>query len=228
VIPGGLFGWRHRVRAQQRGQGLVEFVLFVPLFLLLLFTMLDFGFALYANLTLEYASREGARVGAALAAGNSTTLPCAYDSLKPAPVDDHVIAAVQRVLLSAGITVPINNNGDSTKTGVNWIRIYKATNDVNGGGYNLAGNYNEWTYAATGGHSVDGTPLKFVGPATPSWDACSRLNGTAPDMIGVAINYTYAWTTPLVNIIKVVTRGTFYTNLTFLDKTVMNLNPTYP
>ena len=210
----------------ERGQGLVEFVLFVPLFLLLLFTMLDFGFALYTNLTLEYASREGARVGAALAKGGRTSraiLPI----VEPHAVDDHVIAAVQRVLKSAGITVPMNNDGDHAKTGVNWIRIYNATAQTDGSGYTDTNKYNEWTYSAGGGPLVDGTTLDFVGPWTPRGAPVPERTGT-PDKIGVAINYTYAWQTPLVNIVKVATRGTFYTNLTFLDKTVMNLNPTYP
>jgi Flp pilus assembly protein TadG len=212
-----------RSRACERAQGLVEFALFVPLLFVFLFTMLDFGFALYSNLTLEYASREGARVGAALAAGNSTTLPCAS-------VDDHVIAAVQRVLQSAGLTLTLDNGGDANKTGVNWIRIYKATNDVNGGGYTTTGNYNQWTYAATGGHTVDGATLKFIGPVTSSWSACSRTNGTTPDKIGIAINYTYAFRTPLASVLSLATGGgpSFLTRVAFLDKTVMNLNPTYP
>ena len=214
-------------RAFQRGQGLVEFALFVPLFLVLLLAMLDFGFALYTNLTLDYASREGARVGAALAAGNSTTLPCAQ-------VDNHVIAAVQRVLQSAGISVPLNNNGNPTKSGVNWIRIYKATGNVDGSGYSNSdgsnpANSNQWTYAATGGPTVDGSTLTFVGPGTPSWSACSRVNGATPDQIGVAINYTYAWTTPLASAFRLIGSGaSFFSNLTFINKTVMNLNPTYP
>jgi Flp pilus assembly protein TadG len=218
-------GGSHRVGVRQRGQGLVEFALFVPLFLVLLLAMLDFGFALYTNLTLEYASREGARVGAALAAGNSTTLPCAN-------VDDHVIAAVQRVLQSAGITVRVGPS-DPLKSGVNWIRIYKATPTtapyLDGGGYDVANNYNQWTYAATGGPTVDGSTLTFVGPGTPAWSACSRVNGATPDKIGVAINYTYVWTTPLASAFRLIGSGaSFFSNLTFLDKTVMNLNPTYP
>jgi Flp pilus assembly protein TadG len=209
--------------ARRRGQGLVEFALVVPIFLVLLFTMLDFGFALYTNLTLEYASREGARVGAALAAGNGSALPCAQ-------VDNHVIAAVQRVLQSAGISVAIANPGaDQTKSGVLWIRIYKASNNVDGSGYATANNYNEWTYSDGGGPTVDGTALDFVGPATPAWSACTRVNGANPDMIGVAISYRYAWTTPIASAFRLISSGnSFLSSLTFLDKTVMNLNPTYP
>lgn len=213
----GRFG--SRPGARERGQGLVEFALFVPLFLVLLFAMLDFGFALYTNLTIEYASREGARVGAALASGN-TSLPCA-------DVDKHVMAAVQRVLKSAGITVRLSNV-DPTKSGVVWVRIYKATSAADGSGYATAGNYNEWTYSAGAGPVVDGTALDFVA-GTQSWSACTRVNGITPDKIGVAINYRYTWTTPLIGALKVITpSSTFFSNITFVDKTVMNLNPTFP
>jgi len=212
---------RRRAGKRTRGQGLVEFALFVPLFLLLLFTMLDFGFAMYTKLTVDYATREGARVGAALAAGGGA-IPCAQ-------VDNHVIAAVQRVLESAGISVPLNNSGNNTKSGVNWIRIYKATNNADGSGYLTANNYNEWTYSAGNGPTVDGSPLNFVA-GTQSWSACApRLNGVNPDKIGVAVDYSYAWTTPLLGALKlVVPSGSFFNNLRFVDKTVMNLNPTFP
>lgn len=211
---------RRSPRGEERGQGLVEFALVVPLFLLLLFSMLDFGFAFYTKLTIEYATREGARVGAALANGN-TTAPCA-------DVDSHVIAAVQRVLQSAGITVRLDPS-DATQSGVNWIRIYKATGKVDGSGWDTGGTYNQWTYTSSGGPTVDGTALSFKGPATPAWNACSRSNlPSAPDKLGVAINYRYAWQTPIVNVIGIVSGGTFLANVTYTDTTVMDLNPTYP
>ena len=45
------------------GQALVEFALLLPLFLLLLFGMIDFGRAYSASVTLTNAAREGARFG---------------------------------------------------------------------------------------------------------------------------------------------------------------------
>jgi TadE-like protein len=210
-------GKRRRLRAPERGQGLVEFALVVPLFLLMLFVMLDFGFLLYSRLTVEYASREGARVGAALAQGGSA-LPCTE-------VDGHVIAAVQRVLQSSGISLRLPND-DPAKSAVIWVRIYDATTHPDGSGY-LAGTFNQWTYLKDGGPTVDGTKLSFVAGAQ-AWDACSRKNGVTPDKIGVAINYRYAWTTPLLGAFKVATQGTFFSDITFVDKTVMNLNPTFP
>ncbi len=213
---------RRRCLARERGQGLVEFTLIVPLFLLMLVAMIDFGFAFYTNLTVEYASREGARIGAALAAGNST-LPCGPASGKPGPyVDDYVMAAVQRVLESAGIAVDLNASGGG---GVNWIRIYKVTTAA-GGDYNT--NYNQWTYSAGGGPTVDGRVLDFV-QGSVGWSACTpRLNGATPDSIGVAISYTYAWITPIAGIAALLPGGSSISTLQWTDKTVMALNPTFP
>jgi Flp pilus assembly protein TadG len=45
------------------GQALIEFALILPLFLLLLFGMIDFGRAYSASVTLTNAAREGARYG---------------------------------------------------------------------------------------------------------------------------------------------------------------------
>jgi Flp pilus assembly protein TadG len=46
-----------------RGQSLVEFALVVPLFLLLVAGMIDFGLGLNASITVTNAAREGARLG---------------------------------------------------------------------------------------------------------------------------------------------------------------------
>jgi Flp pilus assembly protein TadG len=48
-------------RRGDRGQSLVEFALVIPLFLLILFGILEFGFLLYSRITLINATREGAR-----------------------------------------------------------------------------------------------------------------------------------------------------------------------
>ena len=46
-----------------RGQAMVEFALVLPLFLALIFGVLDFGRAIYALNTITNAAREGARYG---------------------------------------------------------------------------------------------------------------------------------------------------------------------
>ncbi len=50
-----------RRRRRTRGQALVEFALVLPIFILLLAGMLDFGSALYSRMTVINAAREGAR-----------------------------------------------------------------------------------------------------------------------------------------------------------------------
>ncbi len=54
---------RRRTGARHRGQALVEFAIVVPLFLLLLAGMIDFGLGLNASITVTNAAREGARLG---------------------------------------------------------------------------------------------------------------------------------------------------------------------
>ena len=46
---------------RQRGASAVEFALVAPLFFLLLFSIVDFGAMMWANLTMQHAVREGAR-----------------------------------------------------------------------------------------------------------------------------------------------------------------------
>jgi Flp pilus assembly protein TadG len=52
---------RHR---RERGQSLVEFALVLPVFLILVFGIIDFSMALRSYVTLTNATREGARYGA--------------------------------------------------------------------------------------------------------------------------------------------------------------------
>src|SRR5215472_18044642 len=53
-----------RVRGGDRGAAAVEFALLLPLLLLLVFGIIDFGRAINAQITLTQAAREGARLAA--------------------------------------------------------------------------------------------------------------------------------------------------------------------
>jgi len=64
---------RPRGLAHSRGQAMVEFGLVLPVFVLLLVGMMDFGFALYSRMTIINAAREGAR--AAVTAPDPTVIP---------------------------------------------------------------------------------------------------------------------------------------------------------
>ena len=58
---------RARRKNGEKGQALVEFALLVPIFLLLLFAIIDFGMGFYSWITVTNGAREGARLGAVLA-----------------------------------------------------------------------------------------------------------------------------------------------------------------
>jgi hypothetical protein len=209
---------RRARRAGARGQSLVEFSLIVPLFLLILFGMMEFGFIFSHDLTIEYATREGARAGAALANGGGTLGCGAGQSPNSTTVDPLIIAAVERVLQSPGSQVVAAH--------VSQIVIYKANPTT---GADDQGPRNVWTYSPGNGPIPQGStsPLNFVS-ASVGWQACSRNNGPSgtnpPDSLGVSVTYTYDFVTPLASILGFFGGGT--PSLTVTDRTVMQLNPT--
>ena len=207
---------------RQHGQGLVEFALVLPVFLLLLLTMLDFGYAFYTNLTIEYATREGARVGAALADGGE--IPVCTATGPAADVDKFVIAAVERVISSAGIKIDVDPSGNGGVTGIEIYKADPATGAKSGPPYRS----NVWTYSLGAGPTIPGTTTKldFV-ETTHAWDVCSRVNSIAnSDALAVSLTYKYAYITPIANVMRLVTPGGAPPTIQFNDRTVMRLNPT--
>jgi hypothetical protein len=203
---------RRRSREGERGQGLVEFSLLVPVFALLLLGMLEFGFVFDHLLTVQYASREGARVGSALVNGGGTLGCGTGQSPNAADVDPLIIAAVTRVLDSPGSRVTVAH--------IPTIRIFKA--DASGG---ETGPVNVWRYNVGGGPLVDGRHLDYSLQST-GWNACSRTNGgSPPDSIGVSLVYTYHLQTALGNVLGFFGPGGLST-ITVSDRTVMAMNPT--
>lgn len=195
-------------RDRSRGQALVEFSVLVPAFMLILFGMLEFGFVFTHNLTLEYATREAARTGAALADGGGNAAVCAT-------IDPQIIAAAERVLTSPGS--PIDQGQ------VNSIKIWK--NDPLNPGVALGGTVNTWTYSAGNGPIVDGRPLDYVLSGSPAWLPCTRNNGASPDSIGVSLSYDYAMVTPLSSVARFFGGGASSGIIPMGDRTVMALNP---
>jgi Flp pilus assembly protein TadG len=190
-----------RRRRRSRGQSLVEFAIGVPLFLLLLLGMVEFGFIFTHHIGLEYATREGARMGSALASGTA--------QISCTDVDNNIIAALQRVVTSPGSQINVGN--------INQIRIYSA----DASGDPIGSLINTWVPGT--GPTVDGVALRFQNTGV-GWPACptgNRKNGSSPDSVGVSLSYTYDFVTPLGNFVAAF--GT--SHLLMTDKTVMALNP---
>lgn len=203
--------WRRYSGRDRRGQALVEMAMILPILLLILLGTLEFGLAFDHNLTLQYATREGARTASALANGGGL-VTCSPASAASATVDNNIVAAVERVMASDGSPIILAN--------VTEIRIYKVAAG-NTAGNEVAGLVNRWTYTPGAGPLVNGTPLDFSpDPAMQGWAACSRFTGQPnPDSVGVSVRYTYNLQTSLGALLSVVT-------FKMRDHTVMSLNPT--
>lgn len=207
------FRLRHAAK-RERGQSLVEFSMVVTVILLMLLGMVEFGFIFDHHLTIEYATREGARVGAAMANGGGTmgclTTPAPGQSPNRATVDPLIVAAVQRVITSPGSSVVASR--------VSQIRIFKS-----GATGQETGPVNVYTYNAGGGPPVDGVPLDFKLSGTEGWLACNRDNGQTPDSLGVSLTYNYQLITPLSAVMSFFGGG--MSSVTISDRTIMALNP---
>jgi hypothetical protein len=87
----------HERRGDTNGQGLVEFALTLPIFLLLLMGVLEFGF-LYNNiLTVQFASRQGVSAAAQVGAedGADCAILKAVEGALTTPIDKNRITAVE-------------------------------------------------------------------------------------------------------------------------------------
>lgn len=220
----GFRGSRAR-RDGQRGQGLVEFAYIVPVFMLILLAMLEFGFMFNHHLTLEYATREGARAGAAMADGTVKDAECGAGPLTGAKVDPLIMAAVQRVLESPGSLV--------NRANITQVKIY----EMPWNGTTPTGNQNVWLYSP-GNAANPVVPCQPASPPGPTpvklafhesfhgWDAsaAARQTGATPDSIGVSITYDYSFVTPLAGVMRLLFGDTWGT-IRMTDATVMALEP---
>lgn len=171
-------GNARRSRRSGRGQTLVEFSLVFPFFLILLFSVIEFAFALNAMLSVDFATREAAL--AASEAGTQTNADCSIlraveRSIEP-PADDRLLTEVKI----------FKSNANGAPLGPEMV-------------YTRGGGTLDCPLA-------DGTastlPYTFVGGTYTPDTRCSTLAGcgfgsASVDTIGVEATYVYRWYTPL-------------------------------
>lgn len=95
----------------QRGQALVEFALILPLLLLLVFGIIQFGFIFHAYLTVNEAAREGARLAAVKAYAEDSAIKAKVQERTPSltltiditPAGTRPIGSTVSVTVSADI-----------------------------------------------------------------------------------------------------------------------------
>lgn len=79
---------------KEKGASLVEFAILAPLFVMLLFGLVEFGLAMYSKGMITNASREGARFGVVYAT--------------PRKTDAEITSKVQEYLANAGFADSVN------------------------------------------------------------------------------------------------------------------------
>ena len=103
-----------RRKHRRRGQALVEFALVLPIFLVILSGILDFGFLLFNRMTVINSAREGARAAAMVS--DTTTV----DSVAKAAAES-AAASAGLTLTDANITVTCVKGASTTTTApCNW------------------------------------------------------------------------------------------------------------
>ncbi|HVC71461.1 MAG TPA: TadE family protein [Acidimicrobiales bacterium] len=183
-------GWRGRIRSRlgtdrsETGAVLVEAAFVFPVFMLLLFGMIEFGFIFKDSLTLSTMVQTGARTGAVI--GNGSSPSADYEILSTMAAESKALnAQVQSVVIfdanSAVAGVPLSAvPAQCLSASVNALCNYYSASD--------------WQDIVTGAE----TGQHFAGACSSScWDALwppssrqvaeSSNGGTGPDFLGIYI-----------------------------------------
>jgi Flp pilus assembly protein TadG len=95
---------KQTIRRSESGASAVEFALLLPLLMMVLFGIIEFGFALYRQAILTNASREGARLGIV------QSIPAITNAQIDAAIDNYLTSAgippgnVARTIVAGGVT----------------------------------------------------------------------------------------------------------------------------
>ena len=177
-------------RRDAHGQSLVEFALLLPLFMIVVLGLIEFGFAFNALLGINFASRNAALTAAE--AGDAPGADC---------------------LILRGIDLDITSPAEDVR--VSEVRIYWS--DKNGRQIGSAANVYRRTGTTSctyPGRAAFTVPYTRVSAGYPEATRCNVLAGCGGghdgvDTIGVQIAYNYSWITPLRNVVPLPGGYTF-------------------
>jgi len=190
---------RGTTTSSESGQALIEFALVLPVFLLLLFGLVEFGFVLSASSSLNYASRVAALLAAEGGRGAGT--------------DCLVLQAIER-----NLTPP------ATPARVSRVEIYWSdpNGDQVGSSANVYDRGGSTTCVNSDGSSST-VPYTLSTNRYAEAERCDVLAGcdsthTTVDTVGVRITYTHQWVTSFGRYIAGA--------ITFQRSTAVRIEPT--
>ncbi len=161
------------------GQTLVEFALVFPIFLLLVFAVIEFAFVFSGMLGISYATRDAALLAAE--AGSNIGADCvilqAVDKAVGPPADDNRITSV--VIYKAD-----RNGVEVTGVSNTWRRT---------GSYTTPDGSCTVPYT----RQTNGYPEGFSGGVPVRCNWLGGCDGRPLDTIGVRVEYSHQWVTPL-------------------------------
>lgn len=169
---------------QTAGQSLVEFALVLPVFVLILFGLIDGGRLVYTDTTLSQAAREGARVGSVEAGWIGVTSPGCVGSLADMPTAN--LGAHVCPPSVASMKADIVKATNSMVVGLGVLTVANVYLSCNTGQPGDLAPMGAWTESSGGNGCVDG-----------SGHAISAQG----DQISVRIAYTFAPITPVFSAI---------------------------
>src|SRR3954467_14207972 len=103
-----------KARRHSRGQSVAEFALVIPLFLVMLFGIIDIGRVVWANDALANAAREGARY--ASVTGSSLITPDSTPAQIKSYTANYAIAAGTNVTVTVCYSGVVNNSATAACT----------------------------------------------------------------------------------------------------------------
>ncbi|HTM54667.1 MAG TPA: TadE/TadG family type IV pilus assembly protein [Pirellulales bacterium] len=112
---------RRPLRDRRRGTAAVEFALVAPLFVLLVFGMIEYGRMVMVQQLLVNAAREGARVGVLDGSTQTSVTTAVNNYLSPAGITTATVTVVPSTPSSAAATAPVTVTVSVPFNNVSWL-----------------------------------------------------------------------------------------------------------
>jgi Flp pilus assembly protein TadG len=171
--------WLPRRRSDEGGQAFVEFALLLPLVMLLVVGLMEFGMFLNSRNAVEFASRDGSMLAAE--GGNAIGTDCVVLD----KVERDIVSPARNIRIQTVTIFWSDKNGDQIGSNANIYTRSGTTTCNYGGGTSLT-----VPYTLTTGLYLEGARC----------DVLAGCGGSHPglDTVGVKVTYQHRWITTLV------------------------------
>ena len=170
---------RAGIHRSEQGQAFVEFALLLPILMLIVVGLMEFGMFLNSRNAVEFASRDGSMLAAE--GGNAIGTDCVVLD----KVEGDIVSPARNIRIQTVIIYWADRNGDQIGNNANVYTRGGTTTCVYGGGLSLT-----VPYTLTTPNYLEGSRC----------DVLAGCGGSHPglDTIGVKVTYQHRWITTIV------------------------------